>query len=89
MLDLLLIRPPGKLESTIKGLKAYHMPIWELDITEDIQLGGRYAPNLRGPTPTGLVPDNVPAVIPGDVYLPEFTRPSLNALNHENWRVSP
>ena len=89
MLSLLRIRPPGKLESTIKGLKAHHIPAWELDITESIQLGGIYAPNLRGPTPAHLVPGNVLAVVPEDLHLPEFTKASPNALDLENWRVSP
>ena len=89
MLNLLRIRPPGKLESTVKGLKAHHIPAWELDITRDVQLGGIYAPYLRGPTPANLVPGNVPAVVPEDLHLPEFTKASPNALNLENWRVSP
>ena len=89
MLNLLRIRPAGKLESTIKGLKAHHIPAWELDITEQVQLGGIYSPNLRGPTLANLVPQFMPAVVPGNLHLPEFMRPSPSALNLENWRVSP
>lgn len=89
MFDLLRIRPIGKLESTIKGLKAHHVPAWELDITEQVQLGGIYSPNLRGPTPADLVPQFMPAVVPANLHLPDFTRVSPNALNLKNWRVSP
>lgn len=90
MLTLLRIPPPGKLESTIKGLKAHHIPAWDLDITADIQLGGIYAPELRGPTPARLVPQHVPAVVPQHMHrLPAFTKPSPNAQNVANWRVSP
>lgn len=89
MLNLLRIRPAGKLESTIKGLKAHHTPDWELDVTERFQLGGLYSPNLRGPTPADLVPQFIPAAVPGNLYLPEFTKPSPNASNLGNWRVSP
>ncbi|KAH0826469.1 hypothetical protein J3R83DRAFT_5471 [Lanmaoa asiatica] len=91
MLDLLRIRPAGKLESTIKGLKAHHIPAWELDVTEQIRLGGVYSPYLRGPTPASLVPQNVPAaaaLLADNIPLPDFTRPSPNALNPENWRLS-
>ncbi|KAG9313255.1 hypothetical protein JVU11DRAFT_6720 [Chiua virens] len=88
MLNLLRIRPPGKLESTIKGLKAHHIPSWELDVTEKIRLGGAYSPHLRGPTPANLVPDNVPSAIPDDIIpLPDFTKPSANAFNPACWRV--
>lgn len=89
MLSLIMIEPPGKLESTVKGLKAHHIPDWTFDVTRLIRLGGQYSPSLQGPTPAGLVPQNVPAFVPEAMdILPRFTRVSLQAENPHNWRVS-
>ena len=89
MLSLIMIEPPGKLESTVKGLKAHHIPDWAFDVTRLIRLGGQYSPSLQGPTPVGLVPPNVPAFVPEAMdILPRFTRVSLQAENPHNWRVS-
>ncbi|KAG6370891.1 hypothetical protein JVT61DRAFT_10914 [Boletus reticuloceps] len=88
MLNLLRLRPVGKLESTLKGLKAHHIPTWELDITEEVRLGGVYSPNLRGPTPVNLVPQNMPVAIPDNMRIPDFTRLSPSTLDLESWRVS-
>ena len=88
MLNLLLIHPrqPRVYYQGVESLSHAHL---EAGHHGRYQLSGRYTPNLCGPTPTDLVPGNPPAIIPGDMYLPEFTRPSLKTLNHENWRVSP
>ena len=88
MLSLLMLPPPGKFESTVKGLKAHYIPNRAFDITKEIRLGGQFSPILRGPTPAGLVPPNVPALVPG-VPLPilQFTGHSPQAMNAMNWRV--
>ena len=96
MLDLAQIDPPGKLQSTLVGLKMHHIPYSEdLDITDDqLQLGGEFSTELRGPTPSALVA-NVPAgvlmpapVIPGPGFVrPVSTRPSINANNRNNYRT--
>jgi len=89
MLSLTMVEPPGKLESTVKGLKAHHIPDWVFDITEEIQLGGLYSPFLPGPTPARLVPQNVPCFPPVDpILLPQHTQPSPQAQDTNNWRVS-
>ncbi|KAG6380464.1 hypothetical protein JVT61DRAFT_8613 [Boletus reticuloceps] len=88
MLNLLRLWPVGKLESTLKGLKAHHIPTWELDITEEVRLGGVYSPNLCGPTPVNLVPQNMPVAIPDNMHISDFTRLSPSTLDLESWRVS-
>ncbi|KIO10573.1 hypothetical protein M404DRAFT_129331 [Pisolithus tinctorius Marx 270] len=89
MLSLLWIQPPGKLQSTIKGLKMHHISDWTFDVTHQVQLGGYYSPHLQGPTPAGLVPANVPSFLPlGFQPLPRYTQESEEAMNLINWRVS-
>lgn len=86
MVQLRLIRPPGKLESTLLGLKMCR----SIDVTDRMQLGGAFSLVLRGPTPVGLVPDGMdPApVIPGpDFVRPSFTRPSAAADDPINYRI--
>ena len=84
------IEPPGKLESTLKSIKVYYLAHPCLDGTQAIRLSGPYSQHLRGPTPARLVPENVAAVAP-QVLLepPRFTRVSQQALDMNNWRVSP
>ncbi|KIM62642.1 hypothetical protein SCLCIDRAFT_24931 [Scleroderma citrinum Foug A] len=89
MLMLMDIRPPGKLESTVKGLKLHYVSNQLFDVTDDIQLGGAYSPRLQGPMPAGLVPPNVQAavlLVPLQ-RLPVYTRRSDEAMDVNNWRV--
>ncbi|KIM55152.1 hypothetical protein SCLCIDRAFT_135241 [Scleroderma citrinum Foug A] len=90
MLTLGRISPPSKLPTTTKGLKIHHIPDWIYDITEDIQLGNTYYPELSGPAPANLVPPHVPAIIPHEMLaLPNHTRNSEEARDVNNWRVAP
>ena len=84
------IEPPGKLESTLKSIKVYYLAHPCLDGTQAIRLGGPYSQHLWGPTPAHLVPENVAAVAPRVLLEPpRFTRASQQALDTNNWRVSP
>lgn len=88
MLGLLDARPPSKLESTIKGLSLHHVSDWVFNVTDEIQVGGAYSPRLRGPTPAGLVPPDVPAALPPLPWWPPLhTQQSEPAMNVANWRV--
>ncbi|KAI5984063.1 hypothetical protein EDD15DRAFT_2171789 [Pisolithus albus] len=87
MLMLRTIPPPGKFQSTVKGLKMHKIESPCYDISQEIVLGGRYAAALEGPTPSTLVPENVPSAEPLGVLLPRYTRRSEAALNPGNWRV--
>lgn len=81
---------PGKLPSTLKGLKAHYSCDWVLNITEDLQLGGQYSPVLRGPTPHKLVPLAIPSI--ASLMLPtllRYTQPSEEAKVLKNWRIHP
>ena len=46
MLSLSRVRPSSKLETTVQGLKMYHVFNREFDITEYMQLGSIYSPIL-------------------------------------------
>lgn len=88
----LLVQPPGKLESTVLGLKMHHIiSLDEMDVGDKVRLGGQYSPSLRGPTPAGLVPAGGLAtapVIPGPHFVrPAGTRSSAAANNPINYRV--
>jgi hypothetical protein len=86
MLQLRLIPPPGKLESTVLGLKMHCLED-ESDVTARVRLGGAFPPALRGPTPAALVPAAAP-VIPGpDFVRPVYTRPSAMADDPNNYRT--
>ncbi|KAI6009811.1 hypothetical protein BKA83DRAFT_105686 [Pisolithus microcarpus] len=88
MLMLRTIPPSGKLQSTVRGLKMHKIESHYYDISQDIRLGGRYATTLEGPTPSALVPANVPSVEPPDDFLlPRYTRRSDAASNAANWKV--
>ncbi|KAI6146031.1 hypothetical protein BKA82DRAFT_3965289 [Pisolithus tinctorius] len=88
MLSLMRIHPPGKLQSTVKGLKLHYIANDAFDVTQQVQLGGIYSSRLQGPTPAGLVPPNLPAVIPpGPQPLPHHTLQSAEAMDVNNWRV--
>lgn len=54
MLQLMTIEPPGKLQSTVLGLKMHYV-LHEMDVTEALQFGGVFSPFLLGPTPAGLI----------------------------------
>ena len=87
MIQLRLIRPPGKFESTLLGLKLYRSLF---DITNQMRLGGEFSQVLRGPTPAGLVPAgmNPAPVIPGpDFVRPVSTKPSVAANDPINYRI--
>jgi hypothetical protein len=89
MLSLLRMQPPGKFQSTVKGIKLHHIANWAFDATHQIQLGGGYSQSLQGPTPAGLVPHNVPAFVPPQLQqLPCYTQGSEEAMDANNWRVS-
>ncbi|KIM54425.1 hypothetical protein SCLCIDRAFT_136861 [Scleroderma citrinum Foug A] len=92
MVSLMSINPPGKLQSTLKGIKVHYLAHPRgLDGSDAMRLGGAYSPHLRGPTPAGLVPGNVAAVAPQVPLqpLPRFTKASERALNMNNWRIQP
>lgn len=89
MLRLRSVSPPGKFQSTVKGLKMHHISDWAFDVSEHIRLGGQFATRLDGITPRGLVPDNVQtAQPPADFDLPLHTKPSGAARNRNNWRIA-
>jgi len=94
MFALVNIQPPGKMESTVGGLKLhfFHLPAIQ-DVTADVQLGGVHATILRGPTPRNLVtpvaaalavPPAIPALPPA---LPRYSHPSIGAGIPANWRI--
>jgi hypothetical protein len=93
MLLLPNIQPPGKLESTVRGLMMHFIQFPVQDVTASIQLGGAFSTVLRGPTPLGLVNPvaaalAVPPVIPPlPFFVPLHTRPSAAAMNPANWRM--
>lgn len=95
MVSLALIRPPGKLQTTLRSLKMHYIQhLNEMDVTNQLQLGGELSPQLLGPTPVGLVAqvpdgllDPVPVVPGPDFVRPAHTRPSAMADNRFNYRV--
>lgn len=88
MLSMIGIQLLGKFKSTVKGVKMYYMADGEFDATRHIQLGGIFSPELQGPTPAGLVPPHIPAIIPPALEaLPTFTRDSDAAGDLYNWRI--
>ena len=90
MLSLMDIEPPGKFQSTLKSVKIHHQAHPDLDGTNAIRLGGIYSPDLLGPTPAHLVPENVPSIPPQVLQeLPRHTRVSAMALDANNWRIRP
>jgi hypothetical protein len=93
MFDLLLIQPPGKFETTVKGLRMQHYQNLALfSVTDDIRLGGAAVHTLRGPVPANLVPAfplhpifPVP-VVPGPGFqVPVNTKRTLAAMDVNNW----
>ena len=92
------IPPPGKLQSTLIGLKMHYIPHFEdMDVTNQLRLGrlgGEFSTTLRGPTPAALVFD-LPAgalipvpLIPGPGFVrPVYTRPSDMADDPGNYRM--
>ena len=95
MVYLASILPPGKLQSTLKSLKMHYIHhLNEMDVTNQLQLGGEFSHTLRGPTPAGLVaqvPEGLlhPApVVPGPNFIrPVYTRQSAMADDRFNYRV--
>ena len=95
MVSLGQIQPPGKIQSTIRGLKMHFIhDLNEMDVTEQLRLGGAFSPALLGPTPAALVA-RVPAgllhpapAIPGAGFVrPVGTRASAMADDPLNWRI--
>ena len=92
MVSLCFIDPPGKLESTVRGLKMHLIEDDVCIVTHDIRLGGVYSLSLRGPTPRNLLTPAtaaamvpapaIPAVVPA---LPRYTRNSVAATIAANW----
>jgi hypothetical protein len=63
MMQLSVIQPPGKLESTLINLKMHYILHQnDMDVTNQIRLGGAFSTTLQGPTPAALV-SQVPAGI--------------------------
>ncbi|KAI1791673.1 hypothetical protein LXA43DRAFT_888760 [Ganoderma leucocontextum] len=97
MVNLVVIRPPNKLSTTVKGLKLHHISDMNLmDVTNEVMLGGNAAERLVGPAPRVLVhrlvgaghhlthvPQPVPQGHPG--VPPRFTAPSPAAMNVANY----
>ncbi|KAN0091390.1 hypothetical protein V8E55_004956 [Tylopilus felleus] len=90
MIMLRNIPPPGKLQSTVQGLKMHRIDDWVYDISEGVRIGGALATHLAGPTPRGLVPDNVPCVQPPANFPlpPRHTSDSNAARDRRNWRIT-
>ncbi|KAL4068794.1 hypothetical protein V8B97DRAFT_2024708 [Scleroderma yunnanense] len=89
MICLKRILPLGKFETTMKNVKMHLVTIEEFNATPDIQLGGLYSPKLEGPTPVGLVPPTIPAMVPPPGGpLPKHTLDSKEVRDHNNWRIS-
>ena len=94
MVQLCQIQPPGKLQSTLLGLKMHYIHhLNDMDVTNQLQLGGAFSTTLAGPTPQALVAQvppgllNPPPVIPGAGFVrPVHTRPSAMADNPNNYR---
>jgi hypothetical protein len=92
--SLITISPPGKFESTLRRLKIHYTPdILLSDLTILYQLGGAFAPILRGPTPVDLVTQLAPALLPmsavpnaATFHLPVDTLPSVAAQQVVSWR---
>jgi hypothetical protein len=55
MAQLCQIPPPGKLQSTLLGLKMHYIPVGDMDVTNNLRLGGAFSTALVGPTPAGRV----------------------------------
>ncbi|KIJ65840.1 hypothetical protein HYDPIDRAFT_39021 [Hydnomerulius pinastri MD-312] len=92
MVSLRHIRPVGKFESTVIGLKMHYIRDFAiLNVTEKIQYGGEFSRRLRGLTPAGLVPNaglnHHPAIPQGPIRRPFATRNSEAVGNPHNWRV--
>jgi len=71
MVQLCQIQPPGKLQSTLCSPKMHSIHHLDMDVTDQLQLGGTFSTTPAGPTPGALVAQ-VPAgflnpapVIPG------------------------
>jgi hypothetical protein len=90
MLALTMIDPPGKLQSTVIGLKMFyiHHP-HQMDITDNVRLGGAFSTFLLGPTPAELVPPGMnpqpQRPDPNTFVRPANTRASAASDNHRNW----
>ncbi len=93
MLSLRHIKPPGKLPTTVSGLKMHYIPDFALmDVTAGVQLGGQYSPAMIGPVPRRLVPGAMMAAAqPPPPHLhpfpPRHTKDSPAAQELENWRM--
>jgi hypothetical protein len=92
MLSLCAISPPGKLESTVRGMKMHQINDDVCIVTQDVQLGGVHAQALRGPTPRQLVTDAAaalmhpaPEVLAVAPPMPQYTRPSQASVIAANW----
>ncbi|KAH8991654.1 hypothetical protein EDB92DRAFT_1797962 [Lactarius akahatsu] len=95
MVGLYQIQPPGELESTLSGLKMHYIHyLHDMDVTDQLRLGGAFSKTLRGPTSVALV-DQVPAgllnpapAIPSPGFArPVHTMPSAMADDPNNYRV--
>lgn len=94
MVQLCQIQPPGKLQSTLLSLKMHYIHhLNDMDVTNQLQLGGAFSTTLAGPTPQALVaqvPPGVldpPPVIPGAGFVrPVHTRLSAMADDPNNYR---
>ena len=99
MVNLRMIEPPGKLQSTMKSLKMHFITdIASYDVTNRLRLGGLYSLGLPGPVPLNIVNGALYrinqgvglhlAVIghpPAAVLPPRHTRRNAASLNPANW----
>jgi hypothetical protein len=96
MLELLFIEPPGKFESTVKGLHMQHyqsLPLFF--VTDQIRLGGAFVQTMRGPIPAALAltaaaAANAVIIPPPVIPVPGFVVPvdtilTPAAQNPNNW----
>ncbi|KAI6096806.1 hypothetical protein EDD16DRAFT_1527868 [Pisolithus croceorrhizus] len=76
--------------STVKGLKMHMIHHWLLDVTQDIQLSRQYATTLVGPTPSRLVPANVPSIEALEDFMMLHWMQPIGEYEHEGiYKVKP
>ena len=95
MMALREIHPRGILATSVRALQMFRIPLEVMIVTDDVQLGGVYSPNLTGVTPRNLT---IAAAQPGHqmphgwpatrAQLPKGTRYTGNfasSMNGSNW----
>lgn len=92
MMSLREIAPRGIIPTSTRGCQMHEVSMNAWIVTDEIRLGGVYAPFLLGPTPAGLIPvgvPNEPVPVPPAWVLPVGQRSTPSANNVANWRRHP